>query len=457
MRQSLVIFSLSLFFLNVTNALSETKFTYPIDNGQVQINSIKRSEKILENDKNILRKSKYYILNGNLDYAKALLTSTNLESPKIKKIYYRYLATIDFIQGKYEGVIKILSKPEFNDLDTEAPVCFMRVISNLILEKIENAKISWRKCYELSLSHSDSDLLWMNTLVNLKTSNDKNYAKKLFENIKIDNTEKKFIRIFLKLALYLNKSDVIHPRFKYLDQSILEDEGLRELIGFNYYRDNKLGMAYQLLENSTSSNTEIFKGNLSLYQKKYELAYAQYKLALKRKENSQNALERLAPLAWKLEQWSDGLSYIQKIDFTKNRKMESATILSAFLTMLEKHETANIVLRKIRKNSNQGEPLEVSQLFIYNLIEMEKYDDIALHLHNACNGNDGSSCWALMAQISWEGIFESAKKDIDLEHMKENLLENYSQQKIDEPILETIIVNQKEIEELDNNLIQLVD
>ena len=84
-------------------------------------------------------------------------------------------------------------------------------------------------------------------------------------------------------------------------------------LGFGGHNAVVLVKAFEYIEGLSSPNSENIRGNLFLAQKKYELAYAQFKLALKRKVNSQNSLERIIPISWMLKQWKDGLEYIDKL------------------------------------------------------------------------------------------------------------------------------------------------
>ena len=59
-----------------------------------------------------------------------------------------------------------------------------------------------------------------------------------------------------------------------------------------------------------------------------ELAYAQFKLALKRKNNSQNALERIAPTAWILNQWEEGAIYASRLEARPGEESNKLTLFS---------------------------------------------------------------------------------------------------------------------------------
>lgn len=378
-----------IFLLTCNHSFAKTKYNYPKDKFGILENTI-ISQSISE-QKQIahLQKIKYLIINGNLNSAKILLKEANLNENFSKSTQYRYLAIINFIQKNYSEVIKILSDSTMNDFTAIQNTCMMKILSLLILNKIERAKLDWKVCRDSLINKSPTNLAWMDTIFLLKTSNDPKKIDKIFQGISVDNLENDQLRLYLKLAFYLNKQDKILDRFQYFGENVLSDPIYRELIGLNYFRAGKLEKAYSILENLETTNAEVFKGNLYLFQKKYELAYAQYKLALQKKNNSLNAIERLLPLSWQLEQWTEGLDYAQRLNATKNQKIEHLTLISAFLTMMDKHKTAKKKLQEILQMTNQGQAHEVSQILVYNGLSLNNYDDVQNFSYQSCKSLDG--------------------------------------------------------------------
>ncbi len=438
------------------SALQRGKYTYPTDDNELAYNTISRSSVKIYNQISKLQKIKLLILNGEIDKAEILLNNSGTEENFNKKIQLRYMAMIKFIQGNYKEVITGLNEPEMLNIDTLPSTCLLKTLSYAILNKTKLLSKFWKVCRESSISYSDTSLTWMQVIVDLKTSKNRNYVQDLMSQVNIDNTDKEFLRIYLKLALYLNSEDKIIERFKFFGKQPLEDEITRELIGFNYFRNGQLVKAEQLLRGIKSSNAETFRGNIYLYQKKYNLAYAQYKLALQMKGNSQNALERLLPLSWKLKQWNDSLSYVQKIETTSNNETENNTLLAATLTMMKKHKTAEKILQRIRILANKGEPIEVSQLLALNQMELAKTEEIEEYVYDSCAGQDGLNCWYLIASSTWKSLTENLTNEVPIHAKTTDLIDKYTSKVFDDPIIEEIFVSQKNIEEMDNSLINLV-
>ena len=431
-------------------------FKYPYGRIESMNNSIVRSNLDIQKSQDFLREIKFHILNGQLDQAKILLKEATITSNFTKAIQYRYLATIYFIEGNYRETLNILNQIEMSEFTTQAKVCFMKVISYLILEDEKNIKKSWRTCKDASIGYSPSNLAWMNVLVNMKITKDENYVENIFKEINIENIAKEDITTILKLSLYLSQQKELIPRFQFLGKEVLEDTIKRELIGFNYYRDNDLVRSFKLLSTISTANAEVFKGNILLARKKFELAYAQFKLALNTKTNSKNAIDRLLPLAWKLEKWDEGINFLQKTEFHKSKRVEAYTLMAAFLTMANKHNATKIYLNKIASINNKSAPLEIAQIRVFNSLIQKDEDNIIKYANQSCNAKDGINCWLLIAMNSWESLITEIDSKKKIHTGLKGLSKELANKKYDNPIQEEVLVEQRYIKELDNNLIQIV-
>ncbi len=430
-------------------------YSLPLDRLQAAYNTIEKTAFRNKQKMNFLQKVKFYIINGNLNYAKTLLREAEITEGFSKDIQLRYLASIEFLLGNYKNVIKLLNYPELKDFTKQSHVCLMKVMSALILDRLDTAKADWEKCKSAGNKYSKNSMAWIDVLTNLKLSKDKNFIEKQFSRNPIDSLPKVYLSLYLKLALYLNQSNKIIPRFKYFSKDILEQETYRELIGLNYFRNGNIYKAYQFLNNLSTPTAEIFKAQIYLFQRKYELAYAQYKVALKQKNNSYNALERLLPLAWKLKQPGDGIEFVQKIETTKDNEIENLTLFAAFLSMSKEYESAYKLLQKIEYKSHKGSPIEVSQLMVLNLMKNEKFNKIPLYSSQNCMAKNGFYCWFLSSISQWEGILSNKDNNAPI-HSGVSLVNKLTKEIISNPIKEKVIVDPKKIEQLDNDLIELI-
>lgn len=430
-------------------------YKYPSPPDQIELNGYLNWSNDSFNAQSRLKEIKFLLVNGNLDKAKILLNQSALSIEFTKTIQYRYLAMIYFIEGNYEEALKILDKQELNDLSVLPKVCFIKVLSEIILEKTQLAIKDWEVCKQSTISYSNTNLTWMQTIVDLKTTSDKSYIKNYFNKLEIDKYGHDFFRIYLKLALYLNQQDKIIPQFRFFSKDVLEDEVERELIGLNYYRNGEIIKAHELLKDLNTANAEVFKGNLYLHQKKYEPAFAQFKLALQRKSNSQNALERLLPISWKLSQWEDGLNYLHKLKINSEDSIENNTLMGVFSAMANKHDETYYYLRRIDNKTNLSEPIEVSQLKVLNSLKRKNYDEVIDPAIKSCTGNDGINCWFIMALYSWESLIDYLGKTDQIHKGLKSIADEYRSSEVINPINENKLLEQKSIEEMDNNLIIL--
>jgi tetratricopeptide (TPR) repeat protein len=403
-----------------------------------------------------IQKIKLHIINGELNEAKLLLKEATLTLDFTKKIQYRYLSIIHFIEGNYKLVLKVLSEPEMNSFGSYTRTCVTKILSLIILDEVEKVKIQWPTCRDSLLSKSPTNLEWLQTIVTLKTSKNPEVIENIFKSLAIDNNFNDELRIYLKLALFLNMENKVIPRFKYFGFDQIKDFRTRELIGLNHFRNGDLVKAYQFLEDLETVNAEVFKGNIYLYQKKYDLAYAQYKLALKSKKNSTNTLERIIPLAWNLSQWDQGYDYTSSLSHTKEQYIQNMALKAAFLTMSDRNIEAKKVLRKISNITHSANPVEVSQIYALNALFHGDFYKSENYSTQSCYAGDALNCWLSMQLNIWKDFSKLVKRQEGIHTDVEDLVAKLTSSDINDPIKDNLYVDQRIIEELDNNLINLV-
>lgn len=449
----------ALFVLSTIEAKTGTRFEYDYPAGLQELQDSNRQKESVKEFKSIelLQSAKFLMINGELDKAKILLKEATLSNDFSKKIQLRYLAMIHFIEGNYKLAGDIYSRSDMQEYTAKSRYCTLHVITLLILNKNKQAKNEYKSCRELIITKSDSNLLWLDTLVSLKVSPDKVDTQKIFENIFVENLSGENLRVYLKLAMYLNRQNLIIPRFQYFNSDTLADPLYRELIGMNYYRNLDLVKAYQILESSDDPNAEVFKGNILLLQKRFEAAYAQYKLALIKKDNSTNSLERLIPLAWQLEQWNEGSEFIKKFKFTKAERIYELTLSSAFLTMQNENKLVEKRLKEINSLTKSGDPIEVTQLKAFNAFKLNKYTETEFNSYRSCLKKDALHCWLLYSLVNWDDATSLFQQDREIHGRDLASFSGYFESIDKTPLSEEVFVNQKDIEELDNDLINLLE
>lgn len=432
------------------------KFTYPKNPDGLLESDFNR--KMIQNEtiSKRLGAIKYSMINGNLEKAKVMLLQSKYTDDFSRVVQYRYLGMIHFIQGNYKQSQEFLTHKSMYNISSNDKLCLLRTLNFVILEELPKAKLEWNRCLDATVNASKTQHIWMNTILKLKLNNEPKITEVPLKKINIENEQGDYLRLFLKMALYLNQQDKIFDRLSFLSEAAFADPEIRELIGMLYYRQGKLVKAYEFIEDLESPNSENIKGNLFLAQKKYELAYGQFKLALKKKVNSQNALERIIPVAWILRQWEDGLEYIEKLKVDPVDKYNKIALKAAFLTQAGKYAEAENQLKIIVQGSNDAQSSEVNQLFSYNSIMLKDNKTSEKYADKACRFQEGLNCWVQFHFAIWENFALTAHRDEKILEGSSDLSKEYTSSFTKNSIEEDLYVNQKDIEELDNDIIRLL-
>lgn len=399
---------------------------------------------------------KYFLLGGNTDLAKLRLLHASYKNDFSRPIQLRYLAIVSFIEGKYAESLEYLNKPELAQFEYLKKVCLLKSMNLVILDKTRELETFWPQCREATLGHTTSLHLWIETLISLRIKENRDAVQAPFKNLAIENNSGDFLRIYLKLALYLNQQQVIFPRLPYMSIEVFKNDELRELIGMLYYRDGQLLNTYKFIEDLDTPNSENIKGNIYLAQNKYELAYAQFKLALKAKSNSANALERIIPVAWRLRQWKDGLGYLSKYEVSSEKESEKNAITAAFLIQIGEFEKAREILLKLTQRYENGNTPEINTLLMYTYLNLKDELNLAKFAGKACEQKVGLACWMVYQMSIWEDISLTSFRDEKILSSKESLVEKFKSSFTEEPLKEAVYISQRDVEELENAEINLL-
>lgn len=454
-----ILFSQSLFaqgFGETYIAENRGKFKYPKNEDGLLESEFKRKMQQNKAIQQRLGAIKYEMINGNLERAKVMLLQSKYAEGFSRTIQYRYLGMIHFIEGNYKLSQKYLTHKSLYNISTNDTICMLRTLNFIILNRVPEAKIEWGRCLDATVDKSPTQHVWMNTILKLKVNDEPNITEVPLKKVNIDNEEGDYLRLFLKMALYLNQQDKVFSRLSFLSEDAFKDPEIRELIGMLYYREGKLAKAYEFVEDLESPNSENIKGNLYLAQKKYELAYGQFKLALKRKVNSQNSLERIIPVAWMLKQWKDGLEFVEKLKVDPKDKYNKLALKAAMLTQAGEFSKAKTSLRKIIFGSNNAQSAEVNQLYSYNAMMLKDNNEAEVYADKSCDFKDGINCWTQFHFAIWDNFTLTSHRDDEILEGSVDLIGEMTASYESKPIIEDIYVNQKDVEEMDNDIIKLL-
>jgi tetratricopeptide (TPR) repeat protein len=402
-----------------------------------------------------LRKVKYYLINGELSLAKVYLEKLSYGQSKLKPIAHRYLGIIAFIERDYKKSIDYLTRGELRNPPHFAKICGVLVLDKIVLSDLKTLEADWDRCRtEAQRDINAVNLPWLDTLVKLKLSPVPGITSAPFKKITLRSFENVDLKIILKLALYLNQENLVVNQLLELTPEQLVDTDIRELAGHIFFRSGKFANAYKFIEDIKSPNSENIKGNLYLLREKYEVAYAQFKLALKEKQNSQNALERLVPISWLLGDWKGGSEYARQLIARSGQEANKLTIIAAFEMQMGNYKKASSILNEIARLSRRGGALEVAQIASFSALMENDKTELKGAATMSCEQNDLVNCWVLYQMYHWDNFPLVVRRDNEISYKED--WQTLTKEKLPGKLTEQVYVYQQDIEELDDKMIKLI-
>jgi hypothetical protein len=412
-----------------------------------------------------LIRAKYKLISGDLRIARFYLNRISNSKSKLYFVKERYLAIIDFIEGNFNQSINHLSdKNYFND-SSYPQVCLLKLINYMAIKDRKSLKNESENCLQYSMKTSKNEAYWLDTMIKLNLNDQNGIKKNLFYDSVNLVSDDEMTRLWLKSGLYLNQEKEFLNLISILPESSYQSKRLREIVAFMYLRSKNpanIQKALAFIDDIDSANAENIKGSINLQKKEYELAFGHFKLALQKKQDSTNSIERSIPLAWLLNQWSDGISMLNN---NINKDLDSRNkraVKIAFLIRDKKFIEAEREITLLKIDFQHKPPLEVSIMDSYiSLIMGEKdnhFDKRKIEEANdfGCKSFDGFSCWLALQSLQWENLGKTIKREDDVFIDKEMTLDSLKLKKEINPLKESVNIDQKDIEELDGSGIQLL-
>lgn len=419
----------------------------------------------LDNDLNNLARAKYHLIGGDLKLAKFYLSHIDDKKSKVFVIKNRYLAVINFIDGQFSKSINYLKDPRFSESSSFEQVCLLKIINYMAINDIETLKKEKDACIFHAQKTSKNNAYWLDTMIKLKLNDQAGFKKSLLTDVQYTLTDDEMSKLWLKTGLYLNKEKDLLNLLSLLPESSYQSKRLREIVAFMYLRSNSSQdkiKALSFIDDIDSVNAENIKGNINLQNKEYELAFGHFRLALQKKQDSYNSLERAIPLAWILNQWNDGLSMLENntnkgLD-PRNKKATRIAFLVRQKNFIE--ASKEIILLKIDFKNELPLEVKIMEAYVGLMLDEKdkKYDQRKIEdaSESACRSFDGMSCWTSLQYIHRKNLGSLIKRDEYIFQDKEMTLDSLKASKAITPLKETITVDQRDIEELDSADIQLM-
>ena len=412
-------------------------------------------EENVTSEKKSLRDAKFLLLNGETELARQTLNNLlKNDKSKLRGMLNRYMAIAYFQEARWKEALAALSTQELSVYPQYGKICPLKIITRIAVRDTRGLMQEWLKCKnENAKDVIKNDVVWMEILVRLASDAPKGTAAKAIRTTYLRNMSNEQMRSMLKLALFLNLETMLIDQLELLDYEAIQDEELRGLVAHIYFRQGRLAEAWRYMQDIAHPNVENMKGNLWLLRGNQELAYAQFKLALKQKSNSHNAVERALPLAWSLKQWKEGAKLSERIYTHEKNRLQRLTTTAAFAVAQEEWSEALTRLEIVHQQSGVGTAQEVSQLSTY--VALRQNDAKRLHRYSllSCEAGDLMSCWIQMSKLTWDDLPSMLKRD-NPSAPAEPIWRALASQEVEE-FKEETFVDQRDIDELDDALIKL--
>jgi hypothetical protein len=427
---------------------------------ELQNESLTRGQELID-----LIRAKFKLVNGDLKMAKFYLFKIEDGKGRLSIIKNRYLAIITFIEGNFNLSLQYLEDKRFFDSSIYSQVCLLKLINFMAVNDNESLIREKDACLYTNEKSSKNEQYWLDTMIKLKLKDNYGVKKNLLTDIELTISDDEMSKLWLKTGLYLNKEKDLLKLISILPESSYQSKRLREIIAFMYLRSgetNNLQKALAFVDDIDTANAENIKGNINLRNKEYELAFGHFKLALQKKQDSTNSLDRAIPLAWILGQWNDGYNMLSSNTNKTIDPRKIKAIKIAFLIRDKKFAEAERELTLLKIEFQNAAPFEVNLMDSYVSLMMaandKKYDKrkIEAASEKACQNFDGISCWISLQLISWKNLGKTITRDDEIFSDKSMTIDSLKENKPIVPLKETMSVDQSDIEELDGASIELM-
>lgn len=424
-------------------------------------NSVTRDNNQRQVDVYNLQKAKFKLISGDLKQAEFFLNRISEKESVVVGIKNRYLAIIYFINGRFYQSLAQLNSKKINTNNYYVQNCLLRLINFMAVNDVASMMREKDACQFYTAKYSRNDQEWLNSMIRLKAADMEGLKKSMGADIESALSTDEAARLWLKTGLYLNKEKDVLNLLTLLPESSYQSKKLREIIAFMYLRSGDTKKALSFIDDVDTANSENIKGNINLANKEYELAFGHFRLALQKKQDSTNSLERAIPLAWMLNQWNDGLMMLANISNRNLDPRNSQALKIAFLIREKRYLEAQTELTLLKISFQNEPPYEVSIMDTYvNLMlgENDKaYDKrrVEESAEKSCKAFDGMNCWVSLQYIQWENLGKTLKRNDAIYSDKSMTIDSLKERVAILPLEEQKNIDQADIEELDGETIKV--
>lgn len=407
-------------------------------------------------ERETLKEAKFSIINGNTDHARLLLEREFFESKMNQLIKRRYLGMIYFLEERFAKSYNQVNYVELNLGQNFAQICHLLVLNKILTNNNVQLKEDWSRCRRVVNKDEITNDFWIDAIVDLKTQKQNANIQIPFKDIKNFEGTDPNLKSILKMALYLNRYQEFTQNLYAFNDSVFANPELREIISYMLFRDYEIVNAYKLIEDLNTSNAHNMKGNLNLLKGQNELALAEFKESFQLKRNSINALERLIPLSYLLEQDDYLLIVAESYQRFYPKDATSKVYQAAILIKKKEYQKARRIIRSTLAYDNNVPSEMMYNLIAYTDWKQGYYKESLKKYASACQAFERVSCWIYAMDTLWGHMFIKDKPiDTDMIKQDTSIIQAITQKDFSDKIEEKIYIDQRQIDELDDRLIQL--
>jgi hypothetical protein len=166
-------------------------------------------------------------------------------------------------------------------------------------------------------------------------------------------------------------------------------------------------------------------------------------------------LERLIPLSWILENWQDGLNFLNKEISTETDQNKKLALETAFLIQLNQLKKANENLKQLNSRYRGNVPKEVIRMDTYVSLMLSQTQELKNNSSLACKKFDGLNCWVFLQMFLWEDLGNTINSDESTTTDPSLTLDFLKSEQPVMPLQENQLIDQILVEELDSALVQI--
>ncbi|MBL6990620.1 MAG: hypothetical protein ISR65_12620 [Bacteriovoracaceae bacterium] len=377
--------------------------TYDIQEMHIKLQVNTRLE-----DLRYLKMAKTALISGELEKASYSLGKISHQNFTLSHVKRRYFAIINFLKENYLESLQLIGTLEGVNVKNYSQNCLLKLINLLALKDVNTLRVERIKCQKNTLFYSKNNQIWLDSMLDLRDNNFEFIKHLVVRNIQYPTEDLSNIldsheltQIWLKIGLYTNQHDALEKHLANLPMSAFRSKRVRELLGLTYYRLGKLDLAIKFIEDIQTANVENIKANIKLKNNDYEMAYGHLKLALRKKSNSLNALNRAIPLAWILEQWQDGLAMLSKLYVTAENEKQVLALAAGLNIRLNNLKKAQEHLILLEHLYDKFTSKEVDYMYSYLAAILGDVTKLKIYANKACRRLDGLNCWVKLQQLVW--------------------------------------------------------